>query len=394
MPHPTPQPARPSASNSGPGIRSRWTWAVLGSCALAIGLGAASCTEAEPPVDPPVQDTPYPLPAEPPDLLSEWHLFTDLPTLTPSEGVQAFDVISPLFSDYSVKYRHLVVPEGTTIGYSDTEEWTFPVGTVLIKTFSYDLDARDPAAGRRILETRLLVRRDDGWVPHTYVWNDEQTDGERVRAGKVLDVAWIDDVGAAREIDYIVPNTNECRECHGEGETLDTLGGTSRNLDRDYDHGHGLENQIDRFDRLALFGEAPPAYEARVRLVDPFGEAGLSDRTRSYFDVNCAMCHRPSSAASESGLWLDWASTDPETGDPISWGICKIPTSAAGANCGRRYDVVPGHPEQSIMGCRVHSVDPQEAMPPLGRTLTHDEGAALIDAWITSLPLAGCETTE
>jgi uncharacterized repeat protein (TIGR03806 family) len=264
------------------------------------------------------------------------------------------------------------------------------VGTVLVKNFGYFDDARDPDAGRRILETRLLVREEGGWEPHTYVWNDEQTDGERVRVGATIPVAWIDEDGESRATDYVVPNTNECRECHGEDENLNTLGGTTRNLDLDHDYGEGLENQIEHFARLGLFDVMPPAYEERARLVDPFGAAPLENRLRSYFDVNCAMCHRPDSAASESDLLLDWWSTDPASAEPTNFGVCKTPTSAGGATCGLTYDVVPGHPEMSIMSCRMRSEDPQIQMPPLGRTLAHDAGADLVDEWITALPAGVC----
>ncbi len=89
-------------------------------------------------------------------------------------------------------------------------------------------------------------------------------------------------------------------------------------------------------------------------------------------------------------MYLDWWSTDPAVADPTTYGVCKTPTSAGGATCGLSHDIVPGHPELSITSCRVHSEDPQIQMPPLGRTLVHDGGAALIDAWITELPAAPC----
>ena len=58
-------------------------------------------------------------------------------------------IVSPLFSDYSVKYRFLYLPPGKRITWHDTDRWEFPVGAVLIKTFSYPVDARTPSLGRR-----------------------------------------------------------------------------------------------------------------------------------------------------------------------------------------------------------------------------------------------------
>ena len=83
----------------------------------------------------------------------------------PNTGVVPYDVIATLYADYSKKLRYLVLPDGGQIGYTDTEEWAFPLGTVIIKTFYVDHDERDPALGRRIMETRLLVNESDGWQP-------------------------------------------------------------------------------------------------------------------------------------------------------------------------------------------------------------------------------------
>ena len=52
----------------------------------------------------------------------------------------------------------------------------FPVGTVLIKTFAFAADMRRPTENVRFLETRLLIRRADGWIALPYVWNEAQTE--------------------------------------------------------------------------------------------------------------------------------------------------------------------------------------------------------------------------
>jgi hypothetical protein len=59
---------------------------------------------------------------------------------------------------------------------------------------------------------------------------------------------------------------------------------------------------------------------------------------------------------------------------------------AAGRGSGGfRYDVFPGHPEESILLHRMKSLDPGVMMPEMGRKLVHDEGVALIEEWIRSL---------
>jgi uncharacterized repeat protein (TIGR03806 family) len=329
-----------------------------------------------------------------PETLSAWGLFEDAPAQVPADGVLPFDVTAPLYSDGSAKLRFLHIPEGEQINYDATEAWQFPVGSVLIKTFSQPEDEREDDGPQRFLETRLLVRDAESWVPLTYVWNDAQDEAFRENIGDAIDVTFTDASGVEQERTHIVPNTNECRDCHGTMENLDTLGGRTRmlNMDHDTGDGAGAVNQIDQLAELGLLDEEPAVASERETLVDPFGDASVSDRARAYMDSNCGSCHRPDRGeASQSGFLLAYEHTDPETDDPSNWGVCKVPTSAAGANCGLSFDVVPGNPDRSILICRVESEVAKVMMPPLGRTLVDEPAAALLREWITELPAAGCE---
>lgn len=324
---------------------------------------------------------------EPYDTLAQWHLFRDATRQEPSERVVPYEVISQLFADYATKHRFIYVPEGKTIGYSPSETWDLPVGTILVKTFSYLADARDPSKGERLLETRLLIHQSDGWVPHTYVWDAAQSSASLTIGGTTIDSQFVDPAGKSRTNAYTVPSENDCRGCHGRLGYTNTLGGRTLQLDRDNDYGSGPENQIDHLAALGLFKSTPEAAASRVHLVDPFGTAPVSDRARSYLVGNCAHCHQPMNAqASSSGLWLDWASTGP-TAAKNHWGYCKDrPSAAGGGTCGLLFDIVPGEPDQSILICRANSTRPKEKMPTIGRNLVHDEGVALLRDWISSLP--------
>jgi uncharacterized repeat protein (TIGR03806 family) len=322
-------------------------------------------------------------PGAPHATLDEWHLFTDARLQAPNEGVVPYEVISPLYSDYTHKRRFAWIPAGARVGYDAEREWTFPVGAILVKTFSYLTDARDPALGERLLETRLLVHEPGGWEAHTYIWNAEQNAAVREVVGDVIPSSFIDAAGEARTNDYIVPNTNECQDCHGEKPAQKPLGPSTRQLDRD--------GQVEAFAALGWFDAAPPS--EREALVDPFGAAPELDRVRSYLDSNCGHCHTEGGTASQSALLLSWSLTDPATNEPTDWGVCKTPTSAGGATCGHTYDVVPGDAASSIMLCRLESTDPEVRMPPLVSRIPHDEGNALIRAWIDGMTPPGCETT-
>jgi uncharacterized repeat protein (TIGR03806 family) len=323
--------------------------------------------------------------AEPPSELSAWNLFEDLGAQRPGPRTLPYDVIAPLFSDYTAKRRFVYVPEGKAIAYDPTELWQLPPGSVLIKTFSYPRDERAPEQGERLLETRLLVFNEGEVVAHTYVWNEAQTKATRKLAGARIAASWTDAAGDTRRNDYTVPNTNKCFDCHGERGETDALGLRTRQLDMQFSYPEGSDNQIDHMFALGLLDRAPEASSGRERLVDPFGEAALDLRARSYLDVNCSQCHKQGGDASASGMWLDWASTAPER-DSATWGVCKRPTSADGATCEREVDIVPGEPDRSIYMCRVESSDPKVQMPPLGRNLVHAEAVALLRAWISSLP--------
>ncbi|MCB1204305.1 MAG: PQQ-dependent sugar dehydrogenase, partial [Verrucomicrobiae bacterium] len=112
---------------------------------------------------------------DPPALLSETGAFADLETLEVAPGLIPYEPIQSLWSDGAEKRRWIAIPNDGTpntpserITYSQSNEWIFPVGTVLVKHF--ELEAKR-------LETRFLVRGSDGeWFGFTYRWNEDQLD--------------------------------------------------------------------------------------------------------------------------------------------------------------------------------------------------------------------------
>jgi uncharacterized repeat protein (TIGR03806 family) len=321
--------------------------------------------------------------------LAEWHLFRDAPAQEPAEGVVPFDVISVLFADNASKHRFLWVPPGNKITWNDEAPWEFPVGTIAVKTFFYPVDARNPTLGDHLIETRLLVHEADRWVGHVYLWNEEQTEAVRKPTGASLTVPWTNADGEALDQTYEVPDTNQCQQCHGQGESTRPLGPRTRQLDRDYDYGAGPENQIDHFASLGWFDREPPA--PRVHLEDPLGTAPLFDRVRAYFDANCGHCHGEGGQAHSTRLHLAYEDTDPVTGNPSNWGICKFPTSAGAASGGFKYDIVPGAPEESIMVHRLESTDDTIQMPPILTKLSDPRGVELVREWIAGMPPRSCD---
>ena len=104
------------------------------------------------------------------------------------------------------------LPPGTHAAYNDREAFEFPVGTVIAKTFAYPRDARDPSQGRRLIETRILMRKGEGWLGLPYVWNAEQTEATLELAGATQDVQWIHSDGEAGRITISFPMPTSAKD--------------------------------------------------------------------------------------------------------------------------------------------------------------------------------------
>ena len=96
-----------------------------------------------------------------PAKLSEFGFFLDDSAQIPHENVIPYELISTLFSDYSYKQRWVYVPDNKKAQYEENWVFNFPVGSALIKTFYYPVDERNPDLGMNLLETRLLLRKEN-----------------------------------------------------------------------------------------------------------------------------------------------------------------------------------------------------------------------------------------
>jgi len=319
---------------------------------------------------------------EPPEKLSAFGLFEgNGATQEPTEGVVPYEINTALFSDYTEKYRFIKLPKGQAGKYDSEKSFNLPVGTIIAKTFAYPHDMRDPAQGLLLLETRLLVHRPDGWIGLPYVWNEAQTEAVLEIAGERVDARWIHADGQEMQSRYMVPNMNQCKQCHDQNDQLKPIGIRARHLNRDYDYDHGRENQLAFWSRSGMLNGAPKAERApRLAVWDDPRTGTLDDRARAWVEVNCAHCHSPEGRGWSTGLDLMASQTD-----PAMMGVYKLPTAAGRGTGGNEYDIVPRKPEESIFVYRIGSVEPDIAMPELGRQLVHKEGLALVREWIEKM---------
>jgi uncharacterized repeat protein (TIGR03806 family) len=334
-----------------------------------------------------------------PRKLSETGLFASTKDYRPAPGLVPYSVNSQLWSDGAIKDRFIALPgmsqiEFDTVTYpqpapGSTPGWRFPDETVLVKTFSLELEAGNPATRRR-LETRLLHKQqfqgteeygDQYWRGYTYIWNDEQTDAELAPAAGADRQFTIRDPkapGGQRVQAWHFPSRAECTLCHTMSAKY-ALGVTTMQMNRDHDYGGVVANQLATLDHLGMFTKPlPEKPEKLARLADyQDATAALDARARSYLHSNCSHCHRKWGGGNAEFQLL---STLPLAelgivGTRPGHGAFEVP----GAKL-----LVPGHPEQSLILYRMRKLG-LGRMPHVASNVVDEEAARLVEEWIKGL---------
>lgn len=337
--------------------------ALLAALVLLAGCSAAGKAAGGP-------DLETILAADPAPVLSDYGLFSDMAGAVPAQGVLAYDLINPLFTDHAAKHRFVFVPKGKAANFDETEVFAFPVGTVLVKTFAFAPDMRAPDDRAWRVETRLLIHKAEGWAAYPYVWNEDQTEAVYAPAGKRVDIETVSPAGEPRRLRYAVPNQNQCKTCHQAGDDIAPIGPKARRL--------AHEGQLIRWAQAGILEGLPEGVDAEPYAFDT--SEPLNVRARAWLDINCAHCHKADGSASNSGLWL---SATEESGARI--GLLKHPVAAGRGSGGLKQVIVPGDPDASILTYRMASTEPGVAMPELGRSVSDPESLALIREWIAAM---------
>ncbi len=323
--------------------------------------------------------------SEIPQKLSDYQLFEgNISNQKPNKNVYPYSLNTPLFTDYAEKLRFIKLPENGSIDYHPTEVMQFPIGSILVKTFYYPLDFRKPELGRRLIETRLLIHEEAGWKALDYVWNDEQTDAFLEVAGDTKEVSYIDINGKKKKHEYAIPNLNQCKGCHNRFEKMSPIGPSARQLNGSYsawNHPQGEGNQLSNWQKIGILKNLPElASVAKAPVWNKPETGNLDERARIWLDINCAHCHRNGGPAQTSGLNLSIHETN-----SLALGILKTPVAAGRGSGNKKYDILPGKPDESILVYRLESTDPGEMMPEVGRKTKHKESIELIREWIAAM---------
>ncbi|MFO0697243.1 MAG: SO2930 family diheme c-type cytochrome [Polyangiales bacterium] len=372
---------------------------------LALSLPFAACDDGGSSGVDLTKPVTFDVDAAPETNLSAYNLFAWDPAtgFQWNDRVVPYEMNSPLFTDYALKARAVYLPPGATAAYHPNDVLDFPVGTVIVKNFYFPADFRAPNDNLRLVETRLLVHRTDGWTGYPYIWNQAQTEAVYSPGGAGMEISFVDAGGVTKTANYLVPQRNQCQSCHSHVDPasaippMTPIGPKARHLNRDFDYG-GTVGSVNTLQHLASLGmltglpsldQVPRAYDFRpieangVSAVPP---AELDKAARDYLDINCAHCHNPNGTQGiTSQLFLNHDNTD-----MFRLGVCKRPGSAGAGTGGFTFDIVPGSPDTSILYYRVHTEEVGAMMPLIGRSLEHQRGAELLHAWIAAMPAQTC----
>ncbi len=270
-----------------------------------VGFSSCGDTDARPGRKVVIPDFNYPSSIVFESQLSDYNVYKGAPgNLVPSDDFYLLELSSVLYTDHAYKQRLIKVPAGKKVTRLEDGSLEFPDGTMLVKTFFYYHDERDTSLGKRVIESRLLIKENGIWNIAPYLWNDSQSDATLVLEGFDTDVEWISANGTGLKTRYHVPNENECITCHQSNSALSPIGPTLRNLNRTVEREGQFLNQINHLQAKSILRAVDLS---KVQSIPDYtnGGASLEERGRAYLDMNCAHCHNPDGWEESSRIDLD-----------------------------------------------------------------------------------------
>lgn len=352
---------------------------------LFIAIFLISCNGDDPiqPIDEPdityvnfnINDVPY-------SKLSTYSFFIgDLKNLNPAYKVIPYEPASSLFTDYTHKKRFIWMPSGKVASYeSDGKTLNFPVGTVLIKNFYYN--TIQPNNTTKIIETRLMIRKESGWIFAEYLWNDAQTEatlvsGTDFSSGSSQAITFKKPDQSIVTTDYRIPSESECFACHKFNNSPVPIGTKPQNMNFSYNYPEGMKNQLQKLVNEGYLTSYPSNIVSTVNYADT--SKSLELRARSYLDINCAHCHQDLARCDYRAIRLSFS----QTANPDNLGICVSADEPINSNIEKI--IFSGDYTKSVLNYRLSTNEENFKMPLFGRSIVHDEGVLLIQQWINTL---------
>jgi hypothetical protein len=322
--------------------------------------------------------------------LKDVGIFTAIPDLSKVHArAFAFSPKYPLWSNGLDKDRYAVLPDKTTIDTTVRDAWSFPVGTLFFKTFSYK-----DAAGKAVpVETRIIRRvATTGevykqWQFHVYEWNAA---GTAATLGTLLvDSMDAKNVNSPRQriprmvtvggqmFTHNIPKVGDCWNCHVANKSV-IIGFDELRLN--YKPIATAPSQLEQVMAKGWLTKPPVAPLLEVTGRNPAEKAALE-----YLQANCAHCHNGEEAlepgARYPALDLRYQNAVKQT--------VNVMTMTVGTAPGPR--IVPGNPMMSILFLAVQAVgDPNanpevKPMPTVGVERMDQTAVNLLRTWIMNV---------
>lgn len=325
--------------------------------------------------------------------LSDYHFFEgEMKNQIPSLNVLPYAPASSLFTDYAHKKRFVWMPIGLKATYNgDSKVLELPVGAALIKTFYYD--KIQPNNTTRIIETRIMIRKQTGWIFADYVWNDAQTEAYLDLNGSFVNISWKDENNIIKTTDYRIPSEVQCIICHKNTENVNgnlqtihiPIGIKPQNLNLNYNYGTSTQNQLTKWIEQGYLENNftfPTENNSTIDYNDT--SKSLEKRVRSYLDINCAHCHQNGKHCDYRPMRFAFNETGAANG-LTNMGVCVDTQDMQNFAPSLGKIITPGNINRSMLYYRLNTTNEAFRMPLHGRTVVHEEAISLIGQWINSL---------
>ena len=285
------------------------------------------------------------------------------PSVTDSSMIP-YRINAEFWSDGATKERWFALQDGTQIDIEADGDWTFPIGSVLLKHFHLN---------NKLVETRLLVHhQDNSWGGYSYEWDDAGTDATLTLNGKTKTIDGQE---------YVFPSSSQCVACHTNAAG-NSLGPETAQMNRKQlypANNNAVGNQITALDNIGMFTSSPGNVTALPKLDDPHNTlAADNNRVRAYWHSNCAQCHQPGNFIQNADIDFrfdtDWNNIN----------ICNHAPAAGDLGVSGAQRLTPSTAAESLVYLRMSRRD-SDAMPPLGSTVIDVKAANFFKEWINKL---------
>ena len=321
-----------------------------------------------------------------PRLLGETGLFASVTEQRPAPGVLPYSVHVEPWLDGATAQRWIGIPGEAQIDVTDLEgtaTWTFPSGTVLVRTlslpFSEEPFSEDTAADNTLVEkpveTQIAHFEDSTWRFYTYAWRDDQSDAELVDA-----------IGGERHFSpppgsaapgrtWRYSGRGECRMCHN-AQIESVLGFNALQLaqPRRGDGAGAHTSELERLEAAGILNIPATERPKPPRMAQPDDkDAVLDAHMAAYFHANCACCHDPRGDATIQVFFR-------QQDTPDSMRALRSPSLGNFGILEARI-LEPGDPYRSIVLYRI-AKSGYAHMPYIGSDAIDSGGVRLMHDWI------------